>query len=373
MLVTDGPTDTEGDPAETATVGADPTGLAAVRRRPRARQLLVVALVVALVGGFALAVGPRRVASELAGLDPRWFAAAVAASLLSLAIWSEAQRALFTAAGATVPASRFLLAYAVGNFAKRTLPGGRLGAPAVMAYALGRETTIPYERGLTAVVIGYTVGFPAAIVVPVAAVPLVATTGATSAAPRLVALLVAIAAVALGLGGLVAARPGPPTRLLHALATAGRATVGRLSARADAALARERIDRAIADVGETARAIGRSWTALAVTFLLTVAGWVAGALALSAILVSLGHPAAPAVAVLAVPLSALGNVVPLPAGLGGVDATLATVLVATLGLDLVAAGVVVLAYRLASDGVFVLVGGLVVAGRAAVGGDPADG
>ena len=223
VFVTNGSADTGGDPAETATVGADPTGLAAVRRRPRARQLLVVALVVALVGGFALAVGPRRVASELAGLDPRWFAAAVAASLLSLAIWSEAQRALFTAAGATVPASRFLLAYAVGNFAKRTLPGGRLGAPAVMAYALGRETTIPYERGLTAVVIGYTVGFPAAIMVPVAAVPLVATTGATSAAPRLVALLVAIAAVALGLGGLVVARPRPPTRLLHALAAAGRA------------------------------------------------------------------------------------------------------------------------------------------------------
>lgn len=221
--------------------------------------------------------------------------------------------------------------------------------------------------------IGYTVGFPAAIVVPVAAVPLVATTGATGAAPRLVALLVAIAAVALGLGGLVAARPGPPTRLLHALATAGRATVGRLSARADATLARERIDRAIADVGETTRGIGRSWTALAATFLLTVAGWVAGALALSAILVSLGHPAAPAVAVLAVPLSGLGNVVPLPAGLGGVDATLATVLVATLGLNLVAAGVVVLAYRLASDGVFVLAGGLVVVGRAAVGGEPADG
>lgn len=115
------------------------------------------------------------------------------------------------------------------------------------------------------------------------------------------------------LGGLVVVRLGPPIRLLHALAAAGRATVGRLSARASAALSRERIGRAVTDINQTVRVLGRSWTALALTFLLTVAGWVAGALSLSAILLSFGHPAAPAVAVLAVPLSSLGNVVPLPA------------------------------------------------------------
>lgn len=60
------------------------------------------------------------------------------------------------------------------------------------------------------------------------------------------------------------------------------------------------------------------------------------------------------------------------AGLGGVDAIIATVLVATLELNLVAAGVVVLAYRLASGGVFVFAGGLVVAGLA-VDDEPGDG
>lgn len=47
-------------------------------------------------------------------------------------------------------------------------------------------------------------------------------------------------------------------------------------------------------------------------------------------------------------------------------------LVATLELNLVAAGVVVLAYRLASGGVFVFAGGLVVAGLA-VDDEPGDG
>ena len=136
-------------------------------------------------------------------------------------------------------------------------------------------------------------------------------------------------------------------------------------------MAAERVDEAVADAGETLRVLGRSRTALALAFVLTVAGWVAGALALSAVLVALGHPAAPAVAVLAVPLSTLGGVVPLPAGLGGVDATLGTVLVAALALDPVAAGIVVLAYRLASDGVIVLVGGLLTVVRAATGRDPA--
>ena len=61
----------------------------------------------------------------------------------------------------------------------------------------------------------------------------------------------------------------------------------------------------------------------------------------------------------------------MPAGLGGVDATLGPVLVAALALDPVAAGIVVLAYRLASDGVIVLVGGLLTVVRAATGRDPA--
>lgn len=345
--------------------------LTTVRRSPRARRLLVVLAVCLLVGGFLVVVGPRRVAMELSGADPGWLAAAAGAAILSLLIWSEAQRVLFVAAGAEVGPGRFLVGYVAGNFAKRTVPGGRLGAPAVMAYALCRETDLPYERGLTAVTVGYVVGFPAAIVVPIAALPLVTATETEGAGPALLLAMVAIVVVMLGAGGLVAARPGPAVRLLHALARAGRATLGRLSTRARRAMAAERVDEAVTDAGETLRVLGRSRTALALAFVLTVAGWVAGALALSAVLVALGHSAALAVAVLAVPLSTLGGVVPLPAGLGGVDATLGTVLVAALALDPVAAGIVVLAYRLASDGVIVLVGGLLTAVRAATGRDPA--
>ncbi|WP_276259257.1 flippase-like domain-containing protein [Haloglomus litoreum] len=338
--------------------------LATVRRSPRARRLLLAALVLVLLAGFLFAAGPRRVLADLADAEPRWLAAGAGATLLALALWSEAQRTLFRAAGAPVPRGRFLLAYLSGNFAKLTLPGGRLGGPAVMAYALGRETDLPYERDLAAATAGKLVGFPAAVVAATAALLTVATPGIAAEARLLLpALTLAVAAV-LGVGAVVAVRPHPARRLVHALAGAGRATVGRLSDRLTTALAPDRVDRALAGLGGTFREMGRDRPALALAFALTTAGWGAAALALSAVLVALDHAAVPALALLAVPLSSLGNAVPLPGGAGGVDLALGTVLVAALGLDVAAAGAVVLAYRLVSDGAVVALGGLVTLGRA---------
>ena len=339
----------------------------AIRRSRRARRLAVVAVAVALLGGFLLAVGPRRVVADLAAAEPRWLAAGTGATLLALVCWSEAQRALFRAAGAPVPPWRFLLAYLAGNFAKLTLPGGRIGGPAVMAYALGRETEFTYERDLAVASAGKLIGFPAAVVAATAALLTVATPGVAADAQLLLPLLTIAVGAVLGVGAAVAARPGPAGRLVHALAAAGRATVGRLSARAERALAPARIDRALADVGQTLRTMGRDRPALALSFALTTAGWVAAALALSATLVAVGEPAVPALALLAVPLSSLGNAVPLPGGAGGVDLALGTVLGAALGLDVAAAGAVVLAYRLVSDGFIVALGGVVTLGRAVVG------
>jgi hypothetical protein len=57
--------------------------LAAVRRSPRARRLLVVLAALVLLGGFVAVVGPRRVVAELSGADPRWLVAAAGAALQS--------------------------------------------------------------------------------------------------------------------------------------------------------------------------------------------------------------------------------------------------------------------------------------------------
>lgn len=341
--------------------------VAKMRRSRRARRLLVVALVLALLAGFLLAVGPRRVVTDLADAEPRWLAAGAGATLVALVCWSEAQRALFRAAGAPVSPWRFLLAYLAGNFAKLTLPGGRLGGPAVMAYALGRETEFTYERDLAVASAGKLIGFPAAVVAAAAALLTVATPDVTADARLLLPLLTVAVVAVLGVGTAVAARPGPAIRLVYGFAAVGRATVGRLSARVERALSPNRVDRALAGVAETLRTMGRDRPTLALAFALTTAGWVAAALALSATLVALGEPAVPALALLAVPLSSLGNAVPLPGGAGGVDLALGAVLVAALGLDVAVAGAVVLAYRLVSDGFIVALGGLVTVGRAVVG------
>lgn len=336
-------------------------------RPSRRRRAAFVAVALALVGGFLLAVGPRRVVAELAGVEPRWLAAAVLASLASVACWAEAQRALFRAAGARVPPARFLAAYLAGNFVKLSLPAGRMGGPAIMAYALGRETDLAYERSLAATTVGKLVGFPASVVPASAALVTVAAPAATERVVVLVPALALVAGLVLGVGAAAAVRPGAARRLVHGVAAAGRATVGRLSGRVAAALAADRIDRALAGVGETLRTMGRDRRSLAVAFALTVAGWVALALALAATLAGLGHPTAVPLALVAVPLASLGNAVPLPAGLGGVDVALGGLVVALVGLDLAAAAAVVLVYRLATDGLLVVLGGLVTAVRVAVG------
>lgn len=326
--------------------------------------MVAVAVALLLVGGFLLAIGPRRVLAELGAADPRWLAAAALATLGSIGCWAAAQRTLFAAAGARVPRGRFLQAYLAGNLVKLSLPGGRVGGPAIMAYAIGRETDLAYERDLAAATVGKVLGFPASVVPASAALLVVATPTVADRVAVLVPALAGVAGVVVGAGAIVAVRPGGARRLVHAAAGVGRATGGRLSTRVRDALATDRVDRALVGVGETLRTMGRDRRALAVAFGLTVVGWVAAALALSAALVALAHPPAVAMALLAVPLASLGNAVPLPAGLGGVDVALGGLLVALVGLELAAAAAVVLTYRLASDGVVVLLGGLVAVGRA---------
>jgi uncharacterized protein (TIRG00374 family) len=330
----------------------------------RRRRVASVAVALLLVGGFLLAVGPRRVLAELGAGDPRWLAAAALATVGSLVCWAAAQRALFAAAGARIPPVRFFRAYLAGNLVKLSLPGGRVGGPAIMAYALGRQTDLAYERDLATTTVGKLIGFPASVVPASAALLVVATPAVTDRVVVLVPALAGVAGVVVGAGAVVAAGLGGAGRLAHGAAGLGRATAGRLSARVRDALATDRVDRALVGVGETLRAMGRDRRALAVAFGLTVAGWVAAALALSAALVALDYPPAVALALLAVPLASLGNAVPLPAGLGGVDVALGGLLVALVGLELAAAAAVVLTYRLASDGLVVLLGGLVAVSRA---------
>jgi hypothetical protein len=335
-----------------------------MRRRP-----LAALLALTLLAAFVLVLGPERVVRDLSRTDPRLVALACLSTLGALGAWSEAQRRLHRAAGATAGPGAFGVAYATGVFLKLTLPGGRAGGPAVMAYALGRETRLGFERDLTAVLTGKVVGFlgcvpPALVGLAVVGVP--APVADAISLPLGRALLPATAGLTVTLGVMVTAvgrRPGLVRVAVHRLAAVGRATVGRLSTRASARLARSRVDEACDRAAGTLVSIRDDRRALAWALVFAALGWCLAALPLYLAFAALGAPVPLALALFVVPVGTVANGIPLPGGVGGVELALTGLLVALTGLPVATVGAAVLLYRATGDGFSVLVGGVGVAVR----------
>lgn len=327
-----------------------------MRRRP-----LAALLAVALLAGFLFVLGPERVVRDLSRADLRLVGLACLSTFGALFAWSEAQRQLHHAAGATAGPGVFGLAYATGVFLKLTLPGGRAGGPAVMAYALGRETGLGFERDLTAVLTGKFVGFLGCVPPVVVGLALV---GLPFPVPRAVFPATAGLTVTLGLAGVVVGRrPGVVRGAIHRLAAVGRATVGRLSDRVAEPLARARVDEACDRAAGTFDAIRGDRRALASALVLAAVGWCLAAAPLYLAFAALGTPVPLALALFVVPLGTVANGIPLPGGIGGVELALTGLLVALTGLPVATVGAAVLLYRATGDGFSALLGGVGVAVR----------
>lgn len=311
------------------------------------RRRVAVLLALLLLALFLVAVGPRAVVRELAAADPEPLLVGGLGSLAALVAWSEAQRRLHRAAGAVVPPARFLRGYLVGVFGKQVVPGGQMAGPAVVAYAVGRETDLPYEGDLAAASVGKLLGTLAAVVP--AAVGLAAVAVPTRVArPAVAALAVATLGV---LGGVVvaSARPDHVAGLLRGVGAAVHATFGRLSSRVRARTTPAAVAGVVARGRRTLGVVGRDRRALAVAYAVTVVGWGLYAVPLWGATTAVGIPLPFAVALFVAPVASLGSVVPLPSGVGGVDLVLGGLLVALTDAGVAPVAAAVLLYRVLVD------------------------
>lgn len=312
-----------------------------MRRGPAvAAALLLLALLL-------LAVGPRAVAVELAGASPGPLVAGAAGSLAALGAWSEAQRRLHRAAGARVPPGRFLRAYLVGVFGKQVVPGGQIAGPAVVAFAVGRETDLAYEQDLAATTVGKLLGtlaavVPAAVGLAVVAVP------AQVARPAVLGVTVAALAV-LGMVAVARARPDDLAALLRRAGAVVHGTLGRFSTRIRERTAPPEVDAVVARGRRTFGAVGDDRRGVAVAFALSVVGWTCYAVPLWGAAVSVDIPLAPGAALFVAPVASLGTLVPLPSGAGGVDLVVGGLLVAIAGAPVPVVAATVLLYRVLVD------------------------
>lgn len=341
-----------------------PTGVVGVRRRVAAGFVVSAALLAAFVWAF----GPEAVVADIVAADTGPFVAGLAAVLVAVVLWSEAQRHLLAAADIHLGPWRTFVTYCTGMFAKQVLPAGHAGGPAIMVYTLGAETRRDYQHLTAAVSVAEVLNLVASF--GLAAAGLVYLAATVPASPELRTIQLGVVFAVAVLGGLVAVllyRRSTVERAVAGVAFLLRSTVGRGSARV-----RRRTDRAAVRAGvdsyyATFAKVRGDRRRVALAAGLSLVGRLLFALPLYTAFLALGHSVPVALALFVVPIGGLATTVPLPGGLGGVEAVLAAVLVATTGFALAELGAVVILYRLASYWFMVLVGGLGSAYRALVG------
>lgn len=330
----------------------------------RGRLVAGFALAFLAVGGFLWAVGPAAVLAELARTDLAVLSLGFISLLLALATWSEAVRRMLASAGHPVGGLGYRGAYLSGEFLKQVLPLGQSGGPVLMSYTVSRQTGAPYQATLAAATVFAFLNVATSLVIAVAGMGLLVATrrGPTGALLETVLVVVsAVTAVILAISFLAAFRRPLLARLVHAVAAALRRPLGRVSARADAALDPDHvqglIDTYTASVGRLAG--DRRGVATAVS--LSLVGWVFFLVPLYTSFLALGSPVPFALVVFVVPVVTLLNVVPLPGGLGGFEVALAGVTAVLGPVDLPTATAAVFLFRLSNYWFLVLVGGVAAA------------
>jgi len=330
----------------------------------RARLVGGFALAVLAVGGFLWAVGPEAVLSELATADVGVLAVGFASVVVALACWSEAVRRLLTSTGHPVGGRGYRLAYLSGEFLKQVLPMGQSGGPVLMSYTVSRETDAPYESTLAAASVFAFLNVVASLVLAVAGLALLVATsrGPTGVLLRnVLAAMVAVTGVVLVLTVLAVYRRPLLERVALRVAAGLRRTVGRVSARANAALEPTVVHAVVETYADSVGQLAGDRRRVATAVALSILGWLFFLLPLSTSFLAIGEPVPFALVVFVVPVVTLLNVVPLPGGLGGFEVALAGVTAALSPVDLPTATAAVFLFRLSNYWFVVLLGGLAAA------------
>ena len=325
----------------------------------------------ATAAGFLGAVAALGVLAHLVGIGDLLFALSLArldvvAALVVMAAvwvvaWALALRTVLVALGAAVSPWRASAVYAGVLFANNVTPFGQAGGEPVSALIVAESAGNEYETALAAVASADSLNVVPSTALGLAGVAYLSVTVAVGDRLRVAGAAVGALAVALPAAGYLAWRArarleaAAVAAIVPAAWVVGR-TVPRLEAPTRDAVA-TRVDgffRAIEVVGADRRTLG-----VALGF--STLGWLAQAAALWLSLYAVGVVAPVAAVLVAVPVSAIAGVTPLPGGLGGVEAVLIALLVPLAGVTAATAAAAVFLHRGAIYWLPTLLGGGVAA------------
>lgn len=315
-------------------------------------------LAIALLALFLYGLGPQRLAAHLADANPVVFALGLLGIVLAVVCWSEATRRLFTASGVALSPRRGVITYGTGAFGKQVLPMGNAGGPAVMGFVYDRETDIGYSRAFAIVVIGELLSLVASILLATVGIFVLVHQGAPAGTIRWIGVGVAAVTVTLAAGSLVVwYRRAGVTTVLGSVATYLHPVVESIHPGIATRLEPQRIGSGLERYFETVEEMLAKRESILAAAFLSLLGWIFFVVPLYTSGLAVGVQIPMALVLFLVPAAGLATAFPLPGGLGGVEIALAALLVALTGLELAAAGAIVVLYRLCSFWFFILLGG----------------
>jgi uncharacterized protein (TIRG00374 family) len=315
--------------------------------------------VAGLVGGaLVYGVGWRRVTDNLAAADIGLFVPAAFVSVTGMLVAAEGVRVVLGLPAFGPDARLARLAALGGMFVRSVLPAGNVGKGAFIAYTVSQGDATSVSDGVAGAASWEFLNMVAsASIATVGVLGIVAAGGDAGSAPAVLAGFTGLLVLTLVSGGVLAHRRERVVDLVLWGASVLRRTLGRLAPRLNATLSRERVrdtlDAFLSSVGRLAR--NRRRLALAVAAAHVT--WLLGALPLYLCLHAVGLPVSPFVVLLAMPLAGFALAVPVPGGIGPMDAALGGIVAVVTGHSLSALASALVLFRVATYGTQVVVGG----------------
>lgn len=310
---------------------------------------IAAAVVAALVYG----VGWERVAENLAATDASLFLPAVAASLLGMAVGAEGLRVAIGVSRGSPDGWLARYAALAGTFLRSVLPAGGVGKGAFVAYTVGRGGTTSASRAVAGVASWEALNVLASATVAAAGLVGVLAAGRDAGtAPVVVGAFGSVLVAAVAAGGLVVRHRAVVVDLVL-----WAARVGRLLPRVDPSLDRERVRGTLDALLGNVAALARDRRRLGLAATAAHASWLLSVLALYLCLHAVALPVAPPAALVALPMAGFARAVPVPGGLGPMDAALGGILAVLTGYSLGALASALVLFRVATYGTRVVVGG----------------
>lgn len=303
------------------------------------------------LGLFGWAVGYRRVVATVAGLRPLPFSLGFLAVVGAVAC----QYLSLTALLSVRPSVDSALAFLRGIYGRQLIPVGNVAGPVLVAYSMRTATGIPTDRGLPAALIAQAATFLASTVVALVGALLLVAGGRSGLLP----VAGVFAALVLGwlvvLGALVGGVD--LDRIVHWVASLLNRTIGRVSVTVATRTDPEAVQRALEEFDDARALIRDDPARIGAALGWAVVGWVLFTVPAVTTANALDTSIPLAVAFVAVPVSDLLNVLPVPGGLGGVEVAMAGIFVALTPVGVAPAAVVAFCVRLCTYWFLLLLSG----------------